>query len=50
MNPHTATLDELRDWLACDDGPDKHAHGWWRSHQGDHPYPPTLDGARKVNP
>lgn len=59
MNPHTATLYELRDWLAKEDG-------WvyldrkiaWRkksmmhdpcSNWG-HPYPPTLDGAASAMP
>ena len=58
-NPHTMTLDELRDWLAGEDGW-KYESGpvWqWRRYingarvdqldavSDDHPHPPTLDGA-----
>ena len=65
MNPAqalTATLDELRDWLAGEDGWVDHTtcpDGWdsrpWKNHttkasSQDHPHPPTLDGAAKALP
>ena len=59
----TATLDELRDWLAGEDGwkhvlRHTHASGlgqmWWQRDNGDesfdHPHPPTLDGAAAALP
>lgn len=56
MNPHTATLDELRDWLATDSGYKKLTmDGWLHPQQypivvAGHPYPRTLDGAASAMP
>ena len=65
MNPHTATLTELREWLAKEDGW-RYETGpiWqWRKYNADgdmirslhpvssdHPFPPTLDGAASAMP
>ena len=54
FDPNTATLDELRNWLAEDDGWQLHEDGLWyipgEFPAKDHPYPPTLDGAAKALP
>ena len=62
MNPHTATLDELRDWLATEDGWSLRKYGrgqmwypkgWPDCHEllhNEHPISPTLDGAASAMP
>lgn len=58
FNPHTATNEELRDWLARDMGwTFRSACGnhWWEQSEGDpgtenHPIPNTLDAAAAAMP
>lgn len=58
MNPHSATLDEIRDWLAREDGWVWEGGCKWTNSRKSginstiyqHPYPPTLDGAASAMP
>lgn len=62
FNPHTATQQELRDWLAGEDGwvkvKDVYGGDAWRKRSllhdphsnWSHPHPPTLDGAAAAMP
>ena len=62
FNPHTATQQELRDWLAEQDGwakvKDVHGGNAWRKRSllhdpcsnWSHPYPRTIDGAAAALP
>jgi hypothetical protein len=59
MNPHTATLTEIRDWLARSRKYTEHCRqdgynsAWYWMKDGEevpHPFPPTLDGAASAMP